>query len=366
MANDYRAYVECDYNSLYHFGTKGMKWGIRRYQNEDGTLTPEGRRRYAKLIARYKKAGMSDKEINNAIANRRKIERRTKLLAGAAAAGVVGLAAYRGLGGRYFDKTIKAGQKIKTVTMDPELMKKGHFYAAKSRGDANKYVALWGEQKGMFGFPTGEYKKQVVNKAISNVKIASEKNQAKTLKELMTSNKEFRDDLINLANKKGTPPALLNARYRKGHELLTDIQSGKKSMNKLSKKDWKTINAYYNLINTDHSDDAVKVHRAYQNAMKKKGYGGMIDINDNFHSGFHTKSATIVFDNDKFMQSSVKQLQREDIDKAKQIQLAKTFAELGLEVSPALIYSAGKRVAEDADEQTIYEARKRNKKKGGR
>ena len=33
---------------LYHDGIKGMKWGIRRYQNYDGTLTEEGRRRYNK------------------------------------------------------------------------------------------------------------------------------------------------------------------------------------------------------------------------------------------------------------------------------------------------------------------------------
>lgn len=33
-------------SKLYHSGVKGMKWGIRRYQNADGTLTEEGRARY--------------------------------------------------------------------------------------------------------------------------------------------------------------------------------------------------------------------------------------------------------------------------------------------------------------------------------
>lgn len=34
---------------LYHHGTKGQKWGIRRYQNLDGSLTEEGKRRYGSV-----------------------------------------------------------------------------------------------------------------------------------------------------------------------------------------------------------------------------------------------------------------------------------------------------------------------------
>lgn len=42
-----------------HAGTKGMKWGVRRWQNEDGTFTAAGKERYRNMIPTSAKEGMS-------------------------------------------------------------------------------------------------------------------------------------------------------------------------------------------------------------------------------------------------------------------------------------------------------------------
>lgn len=48
-------------NELCHWGIKGMKWGVRRYQNKDGSLTPAGRRKAAKMKQQY--AALTGKKL---------------------------------------------------------------------------------------------------------------------------------------------------------------------------------------------------------------------------------------------------------------------------------------------------------------
>ena len=69
---------------LYHWGIKGMKWGKRRYQNKDGSLTAAGRERYGDdRHEDYKRArakplsSMSDQELRTAL-NRMQMEQQYK------------------------------------------------------------------------------------------------------------------------------------------------------------------------------------------------------------------------------------------------------------------------------------------------
>lgn len=53
---------------IWHWGVKGMKWGVRRYRNADGSLTSEGVRKYRKSyndIKNTQKLAERSKTVNS-------------------------------------------------------------------------------------------------------------------------------------------------------------------------------------------------------------------------------------------------------------------------------------------------------------
>ncbi len=109
---------------LTHWGVKGMKWGVRRYQNKDGSLTSEGLKRYRKDYDDLKLA-----------------QKTVKLFNGANKTGVTAVDSYNS---KYYAK--QAQNKLGLLTkkignrglsqIDEEIIREGKVVAEKARRES--------------------------------------------------------------------------------------------------------------------------------------------------------------------------------------------------------------------------------------
>ena len=109
-----------------HYGVKGQKWGVRRYQNEDGSLTTAGKHRYGFLdrIGLKKDNSTKESDTSKSSKNEETGKKIKKVLAISAGVGVAALAAYgihKGLSNydeRYFKDLNKGIDPLRAFSKD--------------------------------------------------------------------------------------------------------------------------------------------------------------------------------------------------------------------------------------------------------
>ena len=305
-------------NELYHYGVLGMKWGKRRYQNKDGSLTNAGKNRNqegqnrrinhrTKLEQKYQQQGLSKEEAQKAASKRIKTER---ILAASAAVTVAACAAYYAHS-KYKDKidgVIKSGESLQRIEMvDTKGKLNDVFYAAKGKHDSKRYAGLLGMTR----------KKQTGHAYIMNlqangdIRVASKDNAAKIFGDLYKNDPDFRKAVS------GQVKVHFNGRDNR----IKDI-------NNLSKRNIKKMYENFNANLIDIRQSGSGADKKFYDKMKSLGYGAIQDINDMKYSGYSAKNPLIVFDNSKsnIMVKSMKEMTG-NLDLAGNVELLKASGE---------------------------------------
>lgn len=97
--DEYYAALSQNRDYIKHYGIEGQKWGVRRYQNPDGSLTEEGKIRYGRAVDTLHKVKEQGEENRKEMRTSARSTERKAGIAGAAVGGLSGFAAGTMMGG---------------------------------------------------------------------------------------------------------------------------------------------------------------------------------------------------------------------------------------------------------------------------
>ena len=329
-------------DEIYHHGVKGMKWGVRRFQNENGSLTNAGRKRYddnngngksaapsskktiskrintslntsvkksnhrLKLEEKYKQQGMTKEQAEIAAEKRIRTEKIVAVVGAMTVAAATAYVVNKNIKYRA-DSIIKSGTTMQRITLNKNETLDNAFYSSYKNSDKLKYKGKFGKE---LIDPRGV--KSVYNMSINtnqDVKIASRKKAVDTFKDLWENDDEFRKNYNKLVD--------TNV---KGNRFLQDNVYNKmaRKIDKASSYD-KVKEKAYDLFNANlanHTPENDSMAKQFYNKLKEQGYDAIIDVNDNKYSGYRTKKPVIIFNgNNKIGISDVKKMSNEEIEK---------------------------------------------------
>ena len=333
-------------DELYHFGVKGMKWGVRRYQNEDGSLTSLGKKRDKMLSdretakkhsttsnvvkAKYSRREFEDaktrlklenqkkkskrqqdlekKYIDQGFAkdeaeikayNRAKTETILKVAGGIALASAAAYVAYKHYD-KVTDRVFEKGSEIGRLTNNGSEPTNRAFYGFVNKHDKDRYEGLYGKTLGANG-PV--YRKAM--RAAGDINVASPESARKVLKNMFDTDKQsfdvFKKSIDAMASV--VPPTTKQGKlWRKAKQ---ELDSGK-----IGDNTYKAFNTRLVL----HTKEQQPINDKFYSAMKKAGYGAIRDVNDKENSGYFAKNPLIVFDTDKINVEGFTKLGNDHID----------------------------------------------------
>jgi hypothetical protein len=350
-------------SELYHHGVKGMRWGVRRFQRKDGSLTSAGKKRYSDvdqskvpvsekkkskhrlaLEESYRKHGLSQKDAEAAASKRIRTE---KILAVSAGVTVAACAVYVAKKKRSerIDQVIKAGSNLQRIErQDTKGKLHDIFYTSHGKHDNARYEGMLGMTRIQ---QTGEaYLMQL--QANKDIKVASKDRAAKVFEDLYRNDSDFRNSIRNNVSQ-----------HFSGRNKLNPDNMSSRNIRKM----YENFNA--GLIDIRQSGSGADAK--FYGKLKSAGYGAIQDINDMKFSGYRAKNPLIVFGNsDNVMVKSVKELKDDDVMRKGLIEVGKSqivepfMQKAGFVSAAGLSIAAINTRASDPTEADVYKYR-RNK-----